>query len=726
MLRNGVPAVVLMLLWAAAGGASDASPTEVDETPRPRLALALSGGGARGIAHIGALRALEEAGIPVDAIAANSMGAIVGGIYATGRTAEELEEIILSVDWRTLFRGRADRRTLPVARRHDRFGTFAGVDFGGGGLELSAGLFGEHRVNRFLIQALAPADYAAGGDFDRLPIPFRCVATALDDGERVVLSRGDLALAVRASMSIPLAFPPVVFEGRRLVDGLVVDNLPVDVARGFGAPVVVAVDVASPPLEPDEYESALGVAEQVTNLLTERRNEDFAEEPDVLIRPELGKHSTSKYSDLDMLIERGYEATKAAIPEIRAKLEAAGVGGTQSALTSPIPERVLDGTPIAEVVVRGNDRMSEKALRRTFNSPIGPGFVLERGLRAFDKIEATGLLEHAWMEFEPVPEGLRIVLVVREAPPNRGDVGAAYTEWEKARGVLRLLNRNTFGFGEEASLLLMASETETGGMLSLRGDMAFVRGFGYRLDAFILSDRPRFFDDQGDEVNRADFERRGLDAVLQVSVERWGLMEGGVRFGTTRTRPTAGIGLPETTDQNRMLLASVVVDRMDDLLWPSSGQRLAVHAWWNSKDLGATRPFWRVHGEGRLGQRLGQRTVLQLDAVVGLSGDDLPLYDWFRIGGPYLIPGYFHEQLKGPQALAGAVSLRYRVVSELRVLVRAGAGNVFQARDTIGLDDLRWGVGVGVMYPSRVGPLALEMGWRDGGTSLVSASLGWN
>ena len=725
-MRRRAPAVALLLLGAVVGGAADGEPSEERVTPRPRLALALSGGGARGIAHLGVLRALEDAGIPVDAIAANSMGAVIGGIYASGRTAEELDEIILSVDWGTLFSGRTDRRIVSLARRHDRFGTFAGVDFGKGGLELSAGLLGEHRVNRFLIEVLAPAGYAAGGDFDRLPIPFRCVATALDDGERVVISSGDLALAVRASMSIPLVFPPVEFEGRRLIDGLIVNNLPVDVAREFGAPVVVAVDVGSPPLRPDQYKSALGVAEQTMNVLAERRNEDFAEEPDVLIRPDLGKHPASKYAAFDMLIERGYEATKAALPEIRAKLEAASIRGSAATLIPPRPRPVLEGTPIAEVVVRGNDRMSEKVLRRTFNIPIGPGFILERGLRALDKIEATGLLEHVWIDFEPAPEGLRVVLVVREAPPFRADIGAAYTEWEQARGVLRLFNRNTFGFGEETSLLLVASDADLGGVLSLRGDMAFLKGFGYRVDGFVLRDKPRFFDEAGDSINRADFERRGVDAMLQVSLERWGLMEAGVRLGTTLTRPKAGIDLPEADDENRMVFASVVLDNMDDLLWPSSGQRLAVHAWWNSQDLGATRPFWRVRGEGRLGQRLGGKTVLQLDGVLGLSGDDLPVYDWFRLGGPYLIPGYRHEQLKGPQALAGAASVRYRVVSELRVLARAGAGNVFSTTDAIGLDDLRWGVGVGVMYPSRVGPLALEIGWRDDGGSLFSASLGWN
>ncbi len=725
-MRHPVLVVVLLLGSAVAGQADDTPSPEAGEVPRPRLALALSGGGARGIAHIGVLRALEEAGVPVDAIAANSMGAVIGGIYASGRTAEELDEIVLSVDWGTLFSGRTDRRMLPLARRNDRFGTFAGVDFSKGGLELPAGLLGEHRVDRFLIEVLAPAGYAAGGQFDRLPIPFRCVATALDNGERVVLDHGDLALAVRASMSIPLVLPPVVFEGRRLVDGLVVNNLPIDVARDFGAPVVVAVDVGSPPLKPDEYKSALGVAEQVTNLLAEDRSKDFAVEPDVLIRPELGKHSASKYSNFDMLIERGYEATKAALPQILAKLEAASVRGSAATRIPATPRPVLEGTPIAEVVVRGNDRMSEKVLRRTFNIPIGPGFILERGLNALDKVEATGLLDHVWMTLEAVPEGLRVVLVVREAPPFRGDIGAAYTEWEKARGVLRLLNRNTFGFGEEISLLFVASDADVGGALSLRGDMAFLKGFGYRVDGFVLRDKPRFFDEEGDSINRADFERRGVDATLQVSLERWGLLEAGLRYGTTETRPKAGIDLPEGTDENRMVFASVILDDMDDLLWPNSGRRLAVRAWWNSQDLGATFPFWRVHGEGRLGQRLGPRTVLQLDALVGLSGDDMPVYDWFRIGGPYLIPGYSHEQLKGPQAVAGSASLRYKVVSQLRAVVRAGAGNVYSTRDAISFHDLRWGVGVGLMYPSPVGPLALEIGWRDGGGSKASLSLGWN
>ncbi|HSD30248.1 MAG TPA: patatin-like phospholipase family protein, partial [Vicinamibacteria bacterium] len=182
-------------LVLAASGARAQAPPEGVPPARPRVALALSGGGARGIAHVGALRALEEGGIPVDSIAANSIGAIVGGIYATGKDAAQLEAIVRSMDWASLFSGRPDRRTLPVARREDRYASTAGVSFDWKKMKLPVGLLAEHRVNRFLIEHLSAAGYAAGGLFDRLPIPFRAIAADLADGEPVVMAKGDLARA---------------------------------------------------------------------------------------------------------------------------------------------------------------------------------------------------------------------------------------------------------------------------------------------------------------------------------------------------------------------------------------------------------------------------------------------------------------------------------------------------------------------------------------------------
>jgi NTE family protein len=717
----------LCLTLAASTASPQAPPTAAapEERPRPRVVLALSGGGARGIGHIGALRALEEGGIPVDAIAANSMGAVVGGVYATGRTSAELEQIVRSLDWASLFSGRPDRRTLPVARRQDRHGSVAGVSFDWKGLRLPGGLLAEHRINRFLIENLSPASYAVAGDFDRLPVRFRAIAGDLGTGDPVILAKGDLARAVRASVSIPLVFPPVPWEGRNLVDGLIVNNLPIDIAKAFGGAVLVAVDIGSPRLEPEDYVSALGVASQVSDLLMRRRYLDFAGEADVLVRPDLGDHSSSDYSGFDELIQKGHEATKASLPAIRAKLAAAGLEHAVPAARAA-EGLVLEGSRIAAVRVEGSKRVSERLARRTFNIPVGPPYAMAKGVRAFDKIDASELFDRTWMEFAPASEGVDVVLRVKDAPPNRAEVGLGFSEWERARGSIRLRNQNTMGFGEQVEVLLAASDAERVIEASLRGERLFVTGFGYRVTGYTNRDKPRFFTEGGEEINRGRFDRDGVDLALRSSIERWGLVEAGVRFGRVKTRARGGLDFPEANDQVGALLGQVVVDTLDDLAWPEHGRRVRLSGEWSLDGLGADLEYWRAQFEYRGARQLGRRLVAQLDGWAGLSGDDLPVYDWYRLGGVTLVPGYHAEELKGAQALAAAVSLRYRLAGQLRVVARGGAGNVFATTDDVTLDGLRWGVGVGVYHPSPIGPVSLELGLQDGGETLVSLSVGWN
>src|SRR6185295_2230991 len=169
---------------------------------------------------------------------------------------------------------------------------------------------------------------------------------------------------------------------------LVVDNLPTDVAKLFGAAVTVAIDIGSPELEVEEYATSLGVASQVSNLLSGYRSQQYKADPDVYIRPDLGKHSATEYAQFDRLIQKCYEATRDSIPLIRERLAAAGVTDLAPRPRSD-PALTLEGARIKEVVTRGNKRASERLLRRTFNIPVGPPFDMERGLRAFDKIEAT-------------------------------------------------------------------------------------------------------------------------------------------------------------------------------------------------------------------------------------------------------------------------------------------------------------------------------------------------
>ena len=265
------------------------------------------------------------------------------------------------MDWASLFSGRPDRRTLPVARRHDRYASAAGVTFDWKKPRLPASLLAEHRINRFLIEKLAPAGYAAGGDFNRLPVAFRAIAGDLATGEPVVLAKGDLALAVRASLSIPFLFPPVEWDGRKLVDGLIVNNLPIDVARDVRRGLswwrwTSAARRSSPPTTspPSAWRPRSATS------WPRRRYLDFSAEADVLVRPDLGKHSSTDYTDFDALIAKGYEATKASLPRIRAKLAGGGGSRTSRRGEGQPAGPALEGTPITAVRVRGNERVSER------------------------------------------------------------------------------------------------------------------------------------------------------------------------------------------------------------------------------------------------------------------------------------------------------------------------------------------------------------------------------
>src|SRR6516225_8438054 len=209
---------------------------------RPRIALALAGGGARGGAHIGVLKVLEELHVPIDCIAGTSMGALVGGGYASGMPAAEIEKFVAGVDWKSLVAGVGSRHLVPAEQK--RFNDTSGsVELGlkGGRIIPPSGLIASSRIEDVLRGYVAKARAVA--DFDRLPIPYRAVATDMLTGEMVVLDHGDIATAMRASMAIPGAFAPVITDQYVLSDGYVRRNLPIDVARDLCGDVVIAVNL---------------------------------------------------------------------------------------------------------------------------------------------------------------------------------------------------------------------------------------------------------------------------------------------------------------------------------------------------------------------------------------------------------------------------------------------------------------------------------------------------
>ena len=291
------------LLLCATGGmptlaAASTSTPEACPARRPVVGLVLSGGGARGFAHVGVLRALQEAHVPVDLVVGTSMGAIVGGLYASGMSPQALEAELMAIPWATLFERRAPRPTLPQRRKEDDFDLSPVVELGfrDGEFRVPTGAVSTRSLEWLLRRFTLHTRRAA--NFDALSIPFRAVATDMETGEPVVLDRGDLAAALRASMSVPGVFSPLDMDGRLLGDGGLVNNLPVDVARAMGADVIIAVNIGTPLAGRDTLNSVLGVSQQMINILTEQnvqRSIATLTVNDLLLSPSLGKLTAADF-----------------------------------------------------------------------------------------------------------------------------------------------------------------------------------------------------------------------------------------------------------------------------------------------------------------------------------------------------------------------------------------------------------------------------------------------
>jgi len=285
-----------------------------------RIGLVLGGGGARGTAHIGVLKVLEREHIPVHAIAGTSIGAIVGGLYAAGYSPAEIEQIVNSIDWAEIFRDTTARADTPMRQKETDLGILANLEVGlaNGRLSIPTTLVRGQKLGLLLRRLfLSRSDVQS---FDDLPIPFRCVATDIGVVRPVVFRSGDLALAVRASMAVPGAFAPVRHEGRVLVDGGIVDNVPIDVARQMGVDRIIAVDVSQPLAPAETVDSSFQILLQmVGGLMRDRTDERLQElsEHDVLLRPQITTVSNMGFPNAAEAIEPGEQAAEAALAQLR-------------------------------------------------------------------------------------------------------------------------------------------------------------------------------------------------------------------------------------------------------------------------------------------------------------------------------------------------------------------------------------------------------------------------
>ncbi|UVM18071.1 patatin-like phospholipase family protein [Pseudomonas sp. B21-023] len=365
------------------------------ETTRPKIGLVLSGGAARGLAHIGVLKALEEQGVRIDAIAGTSMGAVVGGLYASGYSIAELEKLATTLDWQQALSDAPPRKDVPFRRKQDDrdFLVKQKLSFrDDGSLGLPLGVIQGQNLALLLESKLAHA--ADVRDFDKLPIPFRAVATDITSGEKVIFRRGHLPQVIRASMSIPAVFAPVELDGRLLVDGGMTDNIPVDVVREMGVDLAIVVDIGTPLRNRKQLATVVDVLNQSITLMTRRNSEEqlaSLRREDILVQPPLSAFGVTDFGRAQDMIDAGYRATRALDPRLAALRRPEGDNNLAVA-RSP-----KQRTPIITAIKVENDsKVSDDVIRYYIRQPIGEPLDLGRlqtdmgtlyGLDYFDQVQ---------------------------------------------------------------------------------------------------------------------------------------------------------------------------------------------------------------------------------------------------------------------------------------------------------------------------------------------------
>lgn len=353
--------VLLILLMPLASVAND----------QPRTGLVLSGGAARGLAHIGVLKALEEQGVQVHAIAGTSMGAVIGGLYAAGYSVDELEKLALELDWQQVLSDDPPRQDIPFRRKQDDrdFLVKRKLSFrDDGSLGLPLGVIQGQNLALLLERLLVHTSDTR--DFDRLPIPFRAVATDIANDQKVIFRSGHLPQAILASMSIPAVFAPVEVDGRLLVDGGMVDNIPMDVARDMGVDRLIVVDIGTPLQPREQLLTVIDVLNQSITMMTRRNSEAqlaTLRPEDLLIQPMLAAYGATDFARAEQLVDAGYRAAEALDGRLAAMRSESGGNLALSLARSSEPRKPL----ITAVSIENDSKVGEAVIRRYIRQEVG-------------------------------------------------------------------------------------------------------------------------------------------------------------------------------------------------------------------------------------------------------------------------------------------------------------------------------------------------------------------
>ena len=712
--------------------------TQTQARTEPKVALVLSGGSAFGLAHVGVIRVLEEAGIPIDMVCGTSMGAIVGGLYVAGYSPDQLQAIVTGMDWNAVF---VDSKVTATDHYENdkRTGYALRMGFDKTGVALGEGVFSGQNIltlfTKLTLHSLSTRD------FDKFPVPFRAVAADIVTGEKVVFSKGSLAEAMRASMSIPGVFRPYTVDGKILVDGGMVDNLPVDLAKEMGADIVIAVESRGYiDTRPEALNNVVAITNRTMNLFIEQNMEPNRKQADIIIKPDLSKYGTMSYSEARQIIEQGEKGARAMMPQIQ---ELASRIAQARNLVKPEeqPNRAALHAPakVDAIEVQGGNMVEQAFVRGEFASFLNTSPSRDALAQAIDRIYVTGRFDLVKVDLEPDENGK--VTLVASLKPAVQLKDAALINYDLTTV---LTQRSTIDPEISAGLLFRGWTTANsaaffkatiGSGVNIYGE--YFQPFG----PFSVVPWLRFDTDYDDwifdELKVSTLYRTyGIGFWLEYAISSHQDVRLGLSLESVKETPIPDpeLGTPQgssgtsTSGVSAHLSAVRAAYRFDNrpsAVFPSSGLALLVYASWGSVPLGSDLGFFKLDAVYTMAESIGNDSTIGVSAFFGSDfagiipgAAPVPTGQYFSLARNGMFYGMAGGEPEGTgDTVAGiGIEIRHRIGKlnpilggEFYAIANFSLGTTdWYGEDTINYLPLRWSgtVGAGAKLTNQLGAFA--------------------
>lgn len=558
--------LILFLLFTSYSLTAQTIKDSLTEAHRPKIGLVLSGGGAKGFAHIGVLKVLEELNMPIDYIAGTSMGSIIGAFYAMGYSVSEIEKLVLSQDWEKLLSDQISRKYIHVKDKKDHDRYIISFPIKPKGIQIPAGIVTGHNITNLFERSTI--EFHDQNDFKKFPIPFVCIATDLETGEAIVLDKGNIAQALRASMAIPTVFTPIEIDGKLLADGGMINNFPVEEVIKMGADIVIGVDVQTGPRSKEELNSINDIINQTISLMAKKEFVKNRKLCDIYIKPDIKGFSMSSFKQADTLIQQGEIKARENITALQEIISKYQLVQTQTQNYPIIHDSSLFF--IDKIQVNGLKNVRRSTLLGKLDieirnwisiGKIQTGIKRAHGSKYFDKID-----------FQLIGDNEKtLVISVIERTSNRFNVGIHYDDDNKAALLLNTTFHNKIHNGSRLSLDLKLSENPRF-TATYNVDNGLKPGYQLKLD---VNDSEVFAYEDGEKIGSFDLNFIKLDLNMHSTFrESYSMGLGGrIEYYNAKTN----IAIPEVEDSGDYYFtyyAFVNIDSHEKAYYPKKGLSL--------------------------------------------------------------------------------------------------------------------------------------------------------